>query len=37
MGLDDLSGWNDTMDRGGVVGGDMVSIVIDVEAVWQSD
>jgi polyisoprenoid-binding protein YceI len=29
--------WNDKMDRGGVVVGDMVSIVIDVEAVWESD
>jgi polyisoprenoid-binding protein YceI len=29
--------WNDTMDKGGVVVGDTVSITIDVEAVWESD
>ena len=29
--------WNDMMDKGGVVVGDTVSIVIDVEAVWESD
>ncbi len=29
--------WNDAMDKGGVVVGDMVSITIDVEAVWESD
>jgi polyisoprenoid-binding protein YceI len=29
--------WNDTMDKGGVVVGDTVSITIDAEAVWESD
>jgi polyisoprenoid-binding protein YceI len=29
--------WNDTMDKGGVVVGDTVSITIDVEAVRESD
>ena len=29
--------WNDTLDKGGVVVGDTVSITIDVEAVWESD
>lgn len=29
--------WNNTMDRGGVVVGDAVSITIDVEAVRESD
>jgi polyisoprenoid-binding protein YceI len=29
--------WNDTMDKGGVVVGDTVSITIDGEAVWESD
>jgi polyisoprenoid-binding protein YceI len=28
--------WNETIDRGGVVVGDLVSITIDVEAVWES-
>jgi polyisoprenoid-binding protein YceI len=29
--------WNDTMDKGGVVVGDTVSITIDGEAVWERD
>lgn len=29
--------WNDTMDKGGVVVGDTVSVTIDVEAVRESD
>jgi polyisoprenoid-binding protein YceI len=29
--------WNDTMDKGGVVVGDTVSITIDAEAVWEKD
>jgi len=29
--------WNDTMDKGGLVVGDTVSITIDVEAVRESD
>ncbi len=29
--------WNDTMDRAGVVVGDILSITIDVEAIWESD
>jgi polyisoprenoid-binding protein YceI len=29
--------WNETIDRGGVVVGDSVSITIDVEAVWESN
>ena len=29
--------WNDTMDKGGLVVGDTVSITIDVEAVWESE
>ena len=29
--------WNDTMDKGGVVVGDTISITIDVEAVLDSD
>ena len=29
--------WSDTIDKGGVVVGDTVSITIDVEAIWESD
>ena len=29
--------WNDTMDKGGVVVGDTVSITIDAEAVWEKN